>query len=83
MPGSAMGSSSNSEMAFLPKKSRRHSAAAASVPNTSAINVASAATLSDSVTASRISLRRAATLNQRSVRPCGGKLNAASSVLNA
>ncbi|MGK3418916.1 hypothetical protein ACSLNL_23065, partial [Escherichia coli] len=42
-----MGSNSNSEMAFLPKKSRRHSAAAASVPNTSAINVASAATLSD------------------------------------
>ena len=79
-----MGSSSNSEMAFLQKKFHRHSAAAASVPNTSAINITSAASLE--VTVSRhqeYHYAVATTLNQRSVRPCGGKLNAASSVLNA
>lgn len=71
IPGKAIGNSSNSEMAFLPKKSRRQSAAAASVPSTNAIAVDNAAIFSDNVTASRISLRCAATLNQRSVSPCG------------
>ncbi|MCY1557478.1 hypothetical protein D9M68_943280 [compost metagenome] len=44
MPGRAMGRISISEMPSLPKKSRRYSAAAARVPSTRAIRVASAAT---------------------------------------
>ncbi|MOA22368.1 hypothetical protein D3C78_1429190 [compost metagenome] len=83
IPGSAMGSNSNSEMAFLPKNSLRQSAAAASVPSTNAMAVDKAAICSDNVTDSMISPRDAATLNHFNVSPFGGKLNAASSVLNA
>ena len=83
IPGRAIGSSSSSDTAFLPKKALRHRAPAASVPSTKAMAVDRAAILSDSVTACRMSLRPAASLNQRSVSPCGGKLKAASSVLKA
>ncbi|MNP44947.1 hypothetical protein D3C76_1388350 [compost metagenome] len=41
IPGSAIGSRSSSEIAFLPKNSLRHSAAAASVPSTRAMAVES------------------------------------------
>lgn len=63
MFGSVMGSSSNSEMAFLSKKFRRYSAVVVSVFNISVINVVSVVILSDSVTVLRILLRCVVTLN--------------------
>ena len=50
----------------------RASANAASVPSTSAMTVAQAATPSDSVSACQMSARAKATSNQRSVSPGGG-----------
>ncbi|MNN75467.1 hypothetical protein D3C81_1917730 [compost metagenome] len=83
MPGRAIGRISISEMPSLPKKLRRYSAAEARVPSTRAINVARQATCSDSLMDSSTSGRAKATANQLRVNPLGGKLNAASSVLNA
>ena len=83
MPGRAIGRISISEMLSLPKKLRRYSAAEASVPSTKAIRVARQATCNDSLIASSTSGRAKATANHFSVKPLGGKLNAASSVLKA
>ena len=83
MPGRAMGRISISEMPSLPKKSRRYSAAEASVPSTSAISVATQAICSDSLIDSSTSGRANATLIHFRVKPFGGKLKAASSVLKA
>ncbi|MCY1370707.1 hypothetical protein D9M69_578100 [compost metagenome] len=83
IPGRAMGRISSSEMPSLPKKSRRYSAAAARVPSSRAISVAMQAICSDSSIASSTSARVKATLSQRRVKPLGGKLKAASSVLKA
>ena len=83
MPGRAMGRISSKEMPSLPKKSRRYNAAAARVPRTMAIRVATQAICSDSLIDSSTSSRAKATLNQSRVKPCGGKLKAASSVLKA
>ena len=47
MPGSAIGRMKSSEMESLPKKRARERPAAASVPKTSAIAVATSATLSE------------------------------------
>jgi hypothetical protein len=68
IPGSAIGNSSSSETAFLPKNVLRHSALqqACQVQGNSGRQ---RGILSDNVTASIISLRPAASLNQRSVSP--------------
>ena len=71
------------EMLSLPKKSRRYSAAAARVPRIIATTVAKAAICADSLIASSTSGRARATLNQCRVKPCGGKLKPALSVLKA
>ncbi|MDT4883041.1 hypothetical protein FQZ97_1190490 [compost metagenome] len=83
MPGRAIGRISISEMLSLPKKSRWYSAAAARVPRTMAITVAMLAICSDSLIDSSTSTRLKATLNQCRVKPCGGKLKPALSVLKA
>ncbi|MNW03806.1 hypothetical protein D3C71_1997930 [compost metagenome] len=83
IPGSAMGRISISEMPCLPKKSRRYNAADASVPRTMAISVAIEAICNDSLIASSTSGRENATPIHFRVKPLGGKLNAASSVLKA
>ncbi|MNF04995.1 hypothetical protein D3C80_2046300 [compost metagenome] len=83
IPGRAMGRISISEMLSLPKKLRRYSAAEARVPSTRASSVARQATCSDSVIDSSTSGREKATLNHFRVKPWGGKLKAASSVLKA
>src|SRR5262245_5306107 len=72
MPGNAIGSTNRSEIASRPKKRARASAAAAQVPSSSANTVATAATLSDKVSAAQISGRAAAMANHRVVRPGGG-----------
>ena len=51
MPGSAIGRMTSSEIASRPKNSSRDTAAAQSVPSTSAIAVAIAATVTDSCSA--------------------------------
>ena len=61
MPGSAIGRISRSETVSRPKKRERQTAAAASVPSTSAISVEAAATWSDRRSASRTSGRAHAT----------------------
>ncbi|MNF69101.1 hypothetical protein D3C84_509750 [compost metagenome] len=83
MPGRAMGRISISEMPSLPKKSRRYRAAAARVPRIMAMAVARQATCADRVIASSTSGRARATLNQFRVKPRGGKLKPALSVLKA
>jgi hypothetical protein len=74
MPGSAMGSTSRNDTASRPKKRLRDTAAAASVPSTSATAVAILATRSERNSACQKSLRPAATANHRSVSAGGGKL---------
>lgn len=83
IPGRAMGRISISEIPCLPKNSRRYNAAEARVPRTMAIRVAMAAICNDSLMASSTSGRAKATLNHFRVKPWGGKLKAASSVLKA
>ena len=83
IPGSAIGRININDTPCLPKNSRRYSAAEASVPSTMAISVAMAAICNDSLIASNTSGRAKATLNHFNVKPWGGKLNAASSVLKA
>ncbi|MOA69526.1 hypothetical protein D3C78_1977680 [compost metagenome] len=70
-------------MLSLPKKLRRYNATDASVPSTRAISVARQATCSDSLIDSSTSGRENATPNHFKVKPWGGKLKAASSVLKA
>ena len=67
MPGSAIGRMRSSETASRPKKRERLTAAAASVPSTSATSVAMAATRALSVSAFQMSCRSQATANQCSV----------------
>src|SRR5688572_14653392 len=74
MPGNAMGNTNNTVSASLAGKRALASANAASVPSTSAINVAQVATPSDSVSDCQMSLRAKATSNQCSVSPGGGKV---------
>ena len=69
IPGRAMGRISISEIPSLPKKSRRYSAAEASVPRTMAINVAIQAISSESLIESSTSGRENATLNHFRVKP--------------
>ena len=66
MPGSAIGRISRSEIVSRPKNRERQTAAAARVPSTSASSVDTAATCSDSASASQMSCRAHATANQRS-----------------
>ncbi len=72
-PGSAIGRISSSETASRPKKRLRASAAAASVPSSSAMAVDQAATWKLSVMACQTSSRAQATPNQRVVSAGGGK----------
>ena len=83
MPGSAMGRMTSSEMTSRPKNLVRATAAAASVPRTSAITVAILATLTERPRASQISGRFQATANHCSVKPGGGHLKLFSSVVKA
>ncbi len=53
MPGRAMGSTSRNDTAFLPKKSNRAMAIAASVPRNMASSIATNATLHEFSSASR------------------------------
>ena len=73
MPGSAIGRISSSEIASRPKNVVRASAAAASVPSTSAVAVEYAATSNDSRIAAQTSLRSHATANHCVVSAGGGK----------
>ena len=54
MPGRAIGSTSSSDSAFLPKKRKRDSANAAALPSTSAIAVARRPTLNEFSSAVRV-----------------------------
>ena len=73
MPGSAMGRMSSSEMTSRPKNFARASAAAASVPSTSAVAVLHTATLNESRIAAQTSSRSQATANHCVVNAGGGK----------
>src|SRR5262245_57627453 len=73
MPGSAMGRMTKSEMASRPKNLLPETAAAQSVPRTSATSVEMVATCTDNVSACQTSGRLKVTSNQRSVRPGGGQ----------
>ncbi len=73
MPGSAMGRMTSSEMVSRPKNFVPETAAAQSVPSTSAMSVEIAATCTDSVSACQTSTRFQVTANQLSVRPGGGQ----------
>ena len=83
MPGRAIGRMKRSEIASRPKNFARASAAAASVPRSSASAVDTSATRIDSASASQTSGRFQATPNQRRVRPGGGNSKLLSSLLNA
>src|SRR5690606_31184232 len=83
MPGRAMGRINSSEMASRPKKRERHTAAAASVPSTMAVNVETVATWSESHSASRMSWRCMAIANHFVVSPGGGNTKVFASVLKA
>ena len=67
MPGSAIGRMRSSDTASRPKKRERLTAAAASVPSTSATSVEMAASQELSVSAFQMSCRPQATANQWSV----------------
>ena len=83
MPGSAIGSSRSSDTTSRPKKRLRWTAAAASVPSTSAISVATDATRTDSQNAAQKSTRLNALPHHSKVMPGSGKVNAATSVVKA
>jgi hypothetical protein len=83
MPGSAIGRISSSDTASRPKKRLRQTAAAASVPRIIATIVETAATCSDSSSASRMSGRWNATPNHFSVNPGIGNTKLFDSELNA
>jgi hypothetical protein len=83
MPGNAMGRMKLIAIQSLPRNSRRARASAASVPSSTAASVAPRATRAESSSASSTSERSTAAANQRVVKPCGGKVNALSSVLKA
>src|SRR5262245_729174 len=83
IPGSAIGRTSSSEIESRPKNFERHTAAAASEPNTMASAVAIAATRSDNPSAAWMSSRASATANHLLVNAGGGNTNVASSALNA
>ncbi len=72
-PGSAIGRISSSDTASRPKKLARASAAAASVPSTSATPVAASATSKLSWIAAHTSWRSQATPNHCVVSAGGGK----------
>ncbi len=72
MPGSAMGRMTSSEMVSRPKNFVWLTAAAQSVPRTSAITVEMAATWTDSDSACQTSGRFQVTANHCVVRPGGG-----------
>ena len=71
------------EIASLPKKLPRYTAAAANVPRIKATNVETTATRTDNVRAAQRSERWSATPNHFVVRPGNGKLYVASSVVKA
>src|SRR5687767_1537505 len=73
MPGSAMGRTTSSEIVSRPKNFVPDTAAAQSVPRTSAIAVEMAATWTESVKACQTSERFQVTSNHLSVRPGGGQ----------
>ena len=81
MPGSAIGSSRSSETTSRPKKRLRCTAAAASVPSTSAMVVATVATRTDSHSAAQKSVRVSAFPHHWSVKPGRGNVKAAMSVV--
>ncbi len=81
MPGSAIGRMISSDTTLRPKKRVRRNPIAASVPNTSATTVASAATLRLVSSASRAPWLSAASFHQCRVKPGGGQPNVLS-VLN-
>ena len=83
IPGSAIGRTNRRDIASRPKNFARASAAAASVPRSSASAVDTRATRIDSASASQTSGRPQATANQRNVRPGGGNSKLRSSLLNA
>src|SRR5258705_13755047 len=64
MPGSASGSTSNSDTASRPKKRKRCTANAANEPSASAMNVAASPAFTDNHSESRTSWSCHATLNQ-------------------
>ena len=72
MPGSAIGRMSSSEIASRPKNRARDSAAAASVPRTSATSVESGGDRDDRPSASQTSCRSQATANHSACSPGGG-----------
>jgi len=72
MPGKAMGRMTSSEIASRPKNFEPETAAAQSVPSTSAMPVEMAATCTESFSASHTSGRFHVTANHCSVRPGGG-----------
>ncbi len=73
MPGSAIGRMTSSEIVSRPKNLVRLTAAAQSVPSTSAITVEIDATFTDSVSASHTSGRFQVTANHFVVKPGGGQ----------
>src|SRR5690349_14732302 len=72
MPGSAIGRITSSEMVSRPKNRVPETAAAHSVPSTSAISVEIDATCTESVSACQTSGRFHVTSNHLSVSPGGG-----------
>src|SRR4051794_20627246 len=72
IPGSAIGRITSSEMVSRPKNRVPETAAAQSVPSTSAIRVEIDATCTDSVSACQTSARFQVTSNHFSVSPGGG-----------
>lgn len=83
MPGSAMGRITRSEIASLPAKRPRATAAAQSVPRRRARNVEIEAISTESRSADQTSGRSHVTTNQRRVNPGGGQTKLRSSVVNA
>src|SRR3972149_8275531 len=73
MPGSANGRTRRKESESRPKKRLRETAAAARDPNTTAIRVATSATLTERNRAAQTSLRPQATANHAVVKPGRGK----------
>src|SRR5689334_22006311 len=83
IPGSAIGSTTKSEITSRPKNFEPDTAAAQSVPSMMASAVEIAATSTDSSSASHRSDRSAATANHLMVRPGGGHWKVRSSVVKA
>src|SRR5689334_13714617 len=73
-PGSAIGRTSRNVIASRPKNLKRLTTAAAAVPSSSAINVATAAALSERTSASRASWLCQAAVNHSVLKPAIGQL---------